>query len=249
MTMAPKPKVFWPLTITTANQKLYFRQSSTDYNGSIAVGVYYSAALFATAVTTALNAVVGKSGTFATAVSDAGVVTISNSTTATILRWGFNTTATASGLLGWTNTDTSSALSHVAPHVMSNGWWAPLAVRSDSKNYYESPDSVVTLAVGGQNKALDETELVRRDVEFAYLTEERALTEVSSGYDVRKAIENWWRYGRGRFRYWADASVDGTSEDYFLDQESVADGFGIRRMFIRKAIYETSTIRMRKFQA
>ena len=241
------PKVFWPLTITTANQAVYYKQSTTDYTANIAIATYYSAADLVTALVTAMNAVGGHAGTFSASVSATGVLTIANAS-AFILRWTFSTSSAAS-LLGYTDgSDTGSATSQLAGAVMSNGWWSPLPPLTDSKTFYETPDTQVTMSVGGQNRTLEETEFARRDVQFNWLPEASAITDGLSGLGVRTAIENWWRYGKGRFRYWPDATVEGTSVDYFLDSETVINGMAITRAMPTKALY-SAKVRMRLFQA
>lgn len=241
------PKVFWPLAITTANQAVYFSQSGTDYTANIAPATYYSAADLVTAVVAAMNAVGGHAGTFSASVSATGVLTIANAS-AFILRWTF-TTSSAASLLGYTDgTDTSSATSQVAAAGLSHGWWSPLAPQTDSQTFYETPDTQVTMAVGGQNRTLEETDFGRRDIVFNWLPQANAITDGLSGMAVRTAIESWWRFGKGRFRYWPDATVEGTSIDYFLDSETVLNGMAITRTTPSKAIY-SAKVRMRVFQA
>ncbi len=241
----PKPKVFWPYTITASNRVVYFRSGVTDYSGNIATGTYYSAFELLTAWLAAMN---GALAGFTGSVSTSGVMTISHATPF-LFQWGTYGTNGAHIWAGYEGIDSASATSQVASYQIINGWWSDVAVKFDSKDRFEQPNSIVTIAVGGQNKNIDENELTRRDVEFHFLTYEKTWAAASAGLHARKAVENWWREGKARFRYWEDIADEATYGDYFLDLDSVEDGFGIERQYQSKRVYETSKIKMRKYQA
>lgn len=250
----PLPKVFWPITIGATNCKIYFKQIATDYAATIAAATYYSAATLAGAVEEALNAV-GGTGTWTVVVSSVGIFTLTNVNYTFQLRFSTFTTNTARSVLGYAAADAAASGSGpyitVANYQHQNGWYSPVAVKSDTGETFERPNTVITVAIGGQCQAIDENELTKREVEFAFLPAVRATCalDIVAGSTGVRAIENWWRSGFGRFRYWPDGTAANTYEDYFLDGSSLEDGFKIDRQFINAALYQTSRIKMRKFVA
>ena len=244
----PKPKVFWPLTIDASNHSVYFKRSGVDYTGTIASGTYYSASLLVDAVVAAMNAVDG-GNVYTNAGASSGLISISASF-AWNFRWGAFIAASAYSLLGWNAVDTAAATTQTAPRQHANGWYSPTAVLEDSREFFEQPNSVVTVSIGGQTKAITEGELTLRAVTFAYLDEARTfVANQGSGGNDPTAIENWWRNGRGRFRYWPDGSVEGTSTDYVLDGSALSDGFKPERMTRSKAIWKVGPWKFRRYVA
>lgn len=238
----PKPRVFWPLTITATNGKVYFARGGTDFTGTIAAGTYLSPSDLATAVAAAMNALDGGNVYVVTVTSD-GLFTVSG-TFAFELRWGFLANSAASAL-GWFSVDTVSSVTQTANFQHVNGWYSPVAVRRDSEPLYEQENSVVTVALAGQSVFHGENELERRELVFDYLPPERTrITSEGGGANNNRAIERWWRDGRARFRYWPDGAQDGVSYDYFLDLDSLKK-FEPARMDT-KALYAV-TLKLRRY--
>lgn len=226
----PKPKVFWPIVIGNTNKYIDLLHNTFIRQAVIAVGTYYSATSLAAAVESALNAVSG-GGFFFVTVDAQGVVTIRNDTAAFTLKWSSGAQAANSAryLLGWYAADapsTGGSPNHIAtaPRQHSNGWYSPVAVRRDSKDFTEDANSVQTVSQAGQNKSLTGPRHTWRELTFAKLPATHTrIADDTDTVDGRRAIENWWLTGRARFRYWPDASVEGTSADYFFDTKSLEE--------------------------
>lgn len=258
----PRVRVFWPLTITSANNAVYYwtggAGSEVNVATTIPAGIYLSPALLAAALVAAMNAG-GHGYTFTAAFSNgpnSGHVAGSEGklfiTNVGGLLWGFEwnyTTNTAATLLGFNSgTNTGYDASKVGDFQMANGWWAPTAVRTDSLDMFEQPNSVMTITVGGQNKSISEDEQQMREVEFHFLPPEKAFLAAEGSTVLRnQSIERWWRDGKARFRYWPDSNVDATYTDYFLDGSTVVDKMKPQRQYITKAVYSVGPILMRKF--
>lgn len=246
----PKPKVFWPLVIGSTNNRIDFRENGelADRVATIASGTYYSAESLRAAVATAL-ATAGSGGTWTVAINENGIFSIDYVVDFTLkFGTGVNAANSARSVLGFDSIDLVSTLTTAtAPKQHSNGWYSNAAVRSDSRDYFEEPNSVISVAMGGHVKSIVENELTSRDVEFHFLTAARTLKAAQgSGGNDPSAIENWWRNGRGRFRYWPDAATESTSGDYFLDTETITDGFRPERMFLGKELYRIA-FKMRRY--
>lgn len=247
----PLPKVFWPLIIDATNNKVYWREGgATERTATIASATYYSAKDFFDAIITAMNAS-ATGTTFAHTFPD-GILTI----TATLgpawrFSWGVSVVNAAYILMGYFATNTADAVTQAAPYQHSNGWYSPVAVFDDSKPRYEVPNGAVLLTMGGQSAMFEENELNYREVQFKYLSPERTYQyKEGSSSNINRAIERWWRSGRARFRYWEDASVEGTYEDYSFDFVTIVEnGFKPVRMYRGKEVYELGAFGMRKWVA
>lgn len=217
----PKPKVFWPLTISASNRAVYVKVGSTDYTANIATGTYLSAADLATAVQTTLQSTAAV-GIWTVTVNTDGKFVIANDSFTFEIRFGAFTSNTAAALLGFFSINIAAASSQTAAFQHANGWYAEIPVRKDSLPTFDREMDRQTVSVGGQNKLISEVELTRRRVVFAWLKPWKTFIarESLSGTRTNEAMERWWREGAAKFRYWPDASVEGTFVDYFLDQDS-----------------------------
>jgi hypothetical protein len=250
----PLVKVFWPLTINSANNKIDYRHfaDGADRTATVASATYYSATLFAAAVKAALDTASAGAGiTWTITISSMGVMTFTTSGgTSFTLKFGTGANAGVSPryLLGFFAADyASTGLNRVAPAQHQNGWYAPLGIRNDSKDYFEEPNSVITVTMAGQTKSIAEPVLTMRDVKWQHLSKEYTLIAEENLSTPNTAMERWWRDGRGRFRYWPDASVEGTSADYVLDISVLSNGFKPARMYDGKELYSVGPWKMRKY--
>lgn len=249
----PKPKVFWPLVINSSNNKLDFRELGdvADRTATIASGTYYSIDTLLAAVKTAMDAASLASDPWTIAVNDAtGEITFTAAGgTSFSFRFGTGTNVASSPylLLGFYALDTNSTgLTLTSPKQHLNGWYSQVAVQTDTREVFEAPNDVVTLSVAGNAKHISEVELIWREVRFHFLAPAYTFIADEGSANYGRAIENWWRTGRGRFRYWPDGTVEATYGDYFLDQEVVAGGFVPERMFTGKELYRLPPWKMRK---
>lgn len=250
MTIA-KPKVFWPLTVDAANNKINFRELGdvSDRVATIASATYYSMDSLLAAIKTAMDAVALASDPWTITLDDVtGLVTFlaAGGTSFTLKFTVANQPYTE---LGFFALDTaSSGLTLTAPYQHKNGWYPHTAVKKDSRDMYEEPNSVVTVSVSGAMKSISEAVLTLREVEFHFLDKEWIfMADEGATTYVNRAMERWWRYGRGRFRYWPDATVEATYTDYVLDASVIEGGFKPERMYTGKEVYRVGPWMMRSY--
>ncbi len=221
----PLPKAFWPVTIDATNNKIYVRQVSTDYTGTIASATYYSAETLRAAVQTALIAA-GGAGSWTVTLSATGRFAFVNSSTAFSTRFASLTTAAASTILGYGAVNLtatgSGPYTAAAPVQHTNGWYSAVAVRRDSGTLRDRTADRMTVTLAGQNKRIVEGEVTMRTLFWSYLTDAKTHVEFESS-TTNEAIERWWRDGAARFRYWPDGTVEATYGDYFFDEETMQD--------------------------
>jgi hypothetical protein len=216
----PKPKAFWPLTISAANGKTDFDRGGVKV-ATIAAATYYSAAELAAAVVVALEAA-DATPVWACSVSATGRVTVSADLAFVLLfSTGANAAASARDVLGFGAVDTASATSATGQYQHQAGWYADRAVRRDSKPRAErliagdvSHAGLVRSVQFGDVREL-------RAVELTMLRPEKAKIS-REGANVNEAIERLWRDGAGRFRWWPDAADEATYVDYALDIANLA---------------------------
>lgn len=250
----PKVKVFWPLTIDATNNKVDYRLAAdvADRTATIASATYLSIDLFIVALKAAMDAVGGGVTFTITADDSTGVLTfVASGGTSFTLRFGSGVSGALQPylLLGFFALNTASTgLTLTAPKQHGNGWYAPTAIQRDSRNVTEAANDVVTVTVAGQSKSISETRLTVRTVQFHFLDPAYTFIADEGTNDVGRAVENWWLYGRAKFRYWPDSTVEGTSEDYFFDGEVVSE-FAPERQFAGKEVYRIGPWKMRKYQS
>jgi hypothetical protein len=215
----PLPKVFWPVTITTGvNDKLDFRIGAPVYVAAIAAGIYYSAATLAAAAQAALTAAAANDWSV-TVSTLTGRVTISG-TTYFILGFGSgsNKAIDAAEILGFAAVDVEGT-SVTGAHQHQNGWYPELPVTDDTgdlASWFRTQSRshsgrVKTVQLGGTK--------YDRGVSFGFLSPHKIFQTEEGGY-VNEALERLIESGYGRFRYWPDGSVEGTSSDYVLEIET-----------------------------
>lgn len=219
--MAYLPKAFWPLTITAgSNDKIDFNRGGVKA-ATIAAATYYSAADLATAVDTALTAADGATSWTVT-VSATGRFTIAASASFTLLfSTGANAATSARHVLGYGSVDTGSATSQTATYQHQNGWYGDRSVGFDGRPAFRRlAAQTVSLAKNVRSVTWAEAEL--RAINLVNLP--AAKTKIDrEGSALNEAIERLWRDGFARFRWWPDASVEGTSVDYALDESALRD--------------------------
>jgi len=249
--MTVKPKVFWPLTIDATNNKLNFREAGdvADRIGTIASATYYSMDTLLAAIKSAMDAVSAVADPWFLTLDDStGLVffSSSNGTDFTIKFTAANNPYTELGFFAVDYASTADVVT--APYQHKNGWYPHTAVKKDTRNMFEEPNSVTTISVNGNSKSIQETTLTVRELEFHFLDKEWVfMADEGSTTYVNRAMERWWRYGRGRFRYWPDGATEGTYADYFLDGSVIEEGFKPERMYIGKEVYRIGPWRLRAY--
>lgn len=105
----------WYTVMTGVNDKIYFTSATVAYVATLTQGMYTVSAL-TTHVQTQINAAHTPDNNFTVALDNVTTkkFTISHASVAFTLTFATNTTASARGLLGYNETDTASATSHVA---------------------------------------------------------------------------------------------------------------------------------------
>lgn len=246
-----RPKVFWPVTVTAGvNDKIDINLGGVTV-ATIAAGTYYSVDLFLVAVQAALDTALGDSGLQLTVSDTTGLITFTDagSNFTLLFSTGANAATSARSLLGFYPADfASTALTLTAPYQHSNGWYSPTPFKFDSRDFYEEPNSVLTLSVSGKVKVVREPVLTVRTIDFHFLpkTSTRIADQVSPTYG-HEAIEHWWRNGAGRFRLWPDATVEATSGDYAFDSSVLTDGFVPERQYPTREFYRVGPWKIRSY--
>jgi hypothetical protein len=215
----PLPKAFWPLTISAGvNDKIDFNRGGVKV-ATIAAATYYSAALLAAAVVTALEAA-DATPVWACSVSATGRVTISAGATSFTLLFstGANAATSARHVLGFGVVDTASATSATGQYQHQNGWYAPEPVVDDTLDL-PAYECAASRSLGGQTYALDFATLYDRVIALAFLPATKVWKDLE-GTAVNEAIQRLWDDGWMRFRWWADATVEATYGDYVMSPDT-----------------------------
>jgi hypothetical protein len=247
-----RPKVFWPLTVTTANRAVKVNDGGGSVTVNIATGVYLSADLLAAALESALNAALPGA-----TVSVTDILTTSGVAGLFKIHWDAPFTLefsgpianSAAGLLGFASvnqvtTNNAALYSVLNPYgVISNGqhingWYSDVAPAKDSLPIRNAEMNTVTRSVSGQTKFLSEVEVVERAIKFQFLSAAKTYSVFNQTSALtNQALENWWANGFARFRYWPDSTVEGTANDYVLDLET-RRSFQPTRQFTQTGLYE-----------
>lgn len=235
-----KPKAFWPLSIGSSNNKIYYKYTAgVDGIGTIASATYYDAETLRAAIQTAITSGTNPLTTATVTVSATGLFIFSDIASFS-MRWSLTTNSiysilgnVAVDMLATNNAGTWTCTS-TAQH--QNGWYSPAAVIDDTFPVRDRAMDMVTRNVGGQTKFTSEAELTEREIVLAFLPPEKTYITFATGVYLNQALESWWVSGRARFRYW----IDGTGvayNDYVFEQET-ARMYKPVRMYKRKALYQ-----------
>lgn len=214
----PLPKAFWPATVTAANKVVNVTVGATPYVANVAEGTYYSAALLAAAVQTALTAAVANAWSVSVS-STTGKVTVSG-TSAFSLKFSTGAGAASSPrhLLGFGAVDTVSGTTATGQYQHQNGWYAVDPVQDDTGELplYERGQSV---ALGGNGYALDFGTRYQRVIRLGFLPAWKTWS-AEEGANLNEAIERLFDAGWQRLRWWPDASVEGAYSDLVMDLDT-----------------------------
>lgn len=121
---------------------------------------------------------------------------------------------------------TALAASLEAPHQHQNGWYADRPIGADSKPWFKRTIGQ-TVAFTGKLKQVRYAEQEFRTLAFNGLPAWKAKVAREGGRN-NEALERLWRDGSARFRWWDDASVEGTFVDLALE-EAAAKEFNPKR--------------------
>jgi hypothetical protein len=233
----PLPRAFWPVTIVAAvNDAIDFQMNGVVLAATIAPGTYYSAADLCTAIAAAMNAITSTAGggsyaahAFWGASVVGGRVRIANTsgtaTTYTLLfSTGASAVASARDVLGYGAVNaafTSPGQTYVAAASQhQNGWYAEDPVADDTGDL-PSFVRAQTRALGGHVKSVQFGDAVYdRSVSLQFLPEYKVFKALEGATHVNEALERLIESGWARFRWWPDASAEGTWTDYVLELES-----------------------------
>jgi hypothetical protein len=163
----------------------------------------------------------GQLATWTGAASSTGRVSLSANVGAVVkFSTGTHAATSARDILGFGSVDTASGTTHTGTLQHQNGWYPERPCVFDSREEYERV-AAGTVALSGAIKSVvygspQET----RRVDFAWLPEWK--TKIArEGTHTNEAIERLWKDGYARFRYWPDATVEGTYIDVALDGEAL----------------------------
>ena len=150
--------------------------------------------------------------------SSSGRVSLA-SASASVLKFstGSHAATSARDVLGFGAVDTASGTSHTAASQHQNGWYPERPCVFDSREEYERTTSG-TVSLSGAVKLLTfgSAREIRR-VEFAWLPEWKTKIAREGASHLNESLERLWLNGFARFRYWPDATVEGTYLDASLD--------------------------------
>lgn len=236
-----KPKLFWPLVIDGTNDALVANDGSSDATVHIVHATYLSAVLLGIAVQTALNTKLP--GNLVTVSAD-GIFHITWTGPFTLRHTGF----TAASVLGFFTISDNVSIddgtgigNHYyidATYQHPNGWYHSTAVQVDSLPIRMRDMNISTRTVAGQAKYIIEGENQNRTMTVAYVQPERTYIAYENGSStLNRAFERFWQDGYARFRYWPDASVEGSSVDLQFDMDSMKV-FQPVRMTKNKGLYQ-----------
>lgn len=229
-----KPKVFWPVVLTSANNSIIINDGGTSWTMTVAAGTYFGAADLAAAIQTAIA---GHFGSSTVTVSATGHF-VFTWTAGFTLKCATTPSLQCFTILGFTAVDVPSVANAVTcANQHQNGWYAPVAVSNDSIPIRNRDMDTVTRSMAGQTKFITETELAERAISLMWLPPEKTLISYATGVNINQALEQWWQDGRARFRYWEDATADLSFADYVLSQKTIAN-WTAQRQLTRKALYK-----------
>jgi hypothetical protein len=127
------------------------------------------------------------------AMSDVGVLTITSDVAITIL-WSHASTTLSALPFGWTQVDTGSATTHVAPN-QAWGWYAPERPWSDDSRWQQPVVRVAASSLSGLTRVSRFGLPAReRTVSLADVEQQRALREYAPSTRPRGTIEDLWLY-------------------------------------------------------
>ena len=238
------PKAYWPVIIVAGvNDALDFVWAAVTRYAQIAPGTYYSAADLATAVQAAM--VAGGATTATVSVSSTGRFTWSIPSGTLVLKWatGAHLAAQPAALLGVDASDQTltGAATWSAPHQHQNGWYAEDPVQDDTG---ELPVHLraQTRALGGQVKSLHFASTTERQIVLANLQCCPGVRGADADL-LRALLAQAWRLFEhpawARFRWWPDASAEGTYSDWVLQLDS-AKAFPRKRLSPTMARYSVT---------
>lgn len=221
----PKPKAFWPLTITAGvNDRIDFKVGATTYVATIAAGTYYSAADLCVAVWAALSAAYGAYSWGVTVGSiTAGRVTIAalvGQTFTLLFGTGANVARSIGPALGFDAADLPTADVQTAQHQHQNGWYADDPVMDDTDEL-PAYERAVGRAMGGQTKAVDlGGPVYDRIISLGYLAAWKVFKKAEGTSHVNEALERLFDVGWMKFRWFPDAADESSGVDYVLSPET-----------------------------
>jgi hypothetical protein len=219
----PLPKAFWPITIVVGvNDALDARNSADDpIPATIAPGTYYSAADLAAAVKAALDAT--GFTLFNVSVTATGRFSIdrTNNLFDLLFATGPRVASSIHPLLGYASADRMNVTAaQVSNSQHQNGWYAEDPVADDTGDL-PSFTRAQTRALGGHVKSVQFGDaLYDRSVSLQFLPEYKVFKALEGATYVNEALERLIESGWARFRWWPDASAEGTWTDYVLELES-----------------------------
>jgi len=234
--VAALPKAFWPLTITAGvNDRIDFKIGASALNAVVPAGIYYTVLDLLNALYTAMQAATTAGGfpthaNWTYGVLATGRVRIGNSSgLAVTYTLAFSTGAGAAvslrNVLGYGAVDaafTSPGVAYVdSTNQHQNGWYGDRSIGFDGKAWFKRT-SAQGVALAGTVKSLTFGEQELRTIAFTNLPAAKTKVE-REGSSLNEALERLWRDGFARFRWWPDATVDGTYVDYCLDGEALKE--------------------------
>lgn len=162
------------------------------------------------------NTVPGYVSWTATASTTGRVTLASDVSTSLKLSTGTHAATSARDVLGFGAVDTAAGTSHVGTLQHANGWYPEKPCTFDSREEYERT-TAGSVSLAGQVKLLTfgSAREIRR-VTFAWLPEWKTKID-REGTHTNEALERLWLSGFAKFRYWPDATVEGTYFDASLD--------------------------------
>lgn len=245
------PKIFWPVTSPVGGWALRLNNGA-DFTASMgAFTAFTSAAQYATILQAAILPTIPS---MLVSVSPTGRMVFKCNVPGWQIKAG-DALSTAYAQLGmfaitYNAVNDPATYGVGTPHGITiagqvqNGWWSDVAAAEDSLPYRNLGSRVVTRAMNGKAKFVSENELFDRELVFRFLKPHKAWLQYEGTSNVYESLERVFTTGYSRFRYWADASVEGTSEDLMLKDESLKE-WKPKRMFNKKALYEVTLNCMR----
>ena len=132
----------WYTIMSSINDKIYFDVGCTPYTATLTEGVYNSTTL-AAEVESAMDTIYLVDNLFS--VSESTLTykyTITHATTNFSLEFATNTTASAAKTLGYNNTDTAAATSHVANNIFNLNYSENINIHSNDLSHKHSRRSL-----------------------------------------------------------------------------------------------------------
>ncbi len=238
-----KPRVFWPLTIDSTNEKIYANDGSTTSAGTIAHATYTTPELLLAAVALALQTRLPGS---TVTVSETGRVTIEWNGPFT-MKFATSPTTQPYAELGFFASDVAATLISAGVYRVTatvqhkNAFYLEQAVMFDSSPIRDRATDTVTRTQNGQTKFITESELLERRVTFGWLPPEKTFSRYGVSTYLNQPFEIFWEFGRTQFKYWEDAATLLGPADYVLSPDVIGK-FNFNRQFVRKALYQFELI-------